>query len=96
MANTYDVGDVVHLTSEFTQNDVPFDPSTVSLKVTRPDGTQASYSYAGSTVTKDSTGNYHVDIAITMRGTYRYRWFSTGAGAAAEESWFQVRSQRVA
>lgn len=95
MANTYDIGDVVHISSAFTQLTVPIDPSTVTLKVTLPDGTQNTYTYPAD-VAKDSVGNYHVDLAITMMGTYRYRWFSTGGGAAAEEGWFQVRTQRVA
>lgn len=95
MANTYDIGDVSRVSGAFSQLGVPVDPSTVTLKVTLPDGTQTTYTHP-ATITKDSTGNYHVDVAITQRGTYRYRWFSTGGGAAAEEGWFQVRTQRVA
>lgn len=61
-----------------------------------PDGSPTTYTYAGTTIVKDSVGNYHVDLAITLTGTYRYRWVSTGTGAGAEEGWFQARTQRVA
>lgn len=95
MANTYDIGDVVRISGAFTQSATPIDPSTVTLKVQKPDATPDTYTYP-ATMTKDSTGNYHVDIAITQQGTYRYRWTSTGGGAASEENWFQVRTRRVA
>lgn len=94
MANTYDIGDVVRISSAFTQLTVPIDPSTVTLKLTLPDGSQNTYTYP-ATITKDSTGTYHVDLGITQRGTHRYRWSSTGGGAAAEEDWFQARTQLV-
>lgn len=100
--HTYDIGDVVRIYSIFTEDPVvptddpvPIDPATVSLTILKPDGTSQSYTYAGSTVAKDSTGNYHVDFAPTARGTYKYRWASTGTGASAKEGKFQVRVQEV-
>lgn len=95
MAATYDIGDVVRINSGFSQLTVPIDPTTVALSVTLPNGTTVPFTYAGATVIKDSVGNYHVDMSATQHGTYRYRWFSTGTGQAAEEGWFQVRAQRV-
>lgn len=97
MATTYDIGDVVRISTAFTQSSVAIDPTTVSLVVREPDGTTTTYSYAGATVTKDSTGNYHKDLTISgSAGIYRYRWTSTGTGAASEESWFEVQPRRVA
>lgn len=93
--NTYDIGDVVRLSSAFTQDDAPIDPTTVSLKVMNADGTSNTYTYAAGQLVKDSSGVYHYDIAPAARGTYRYRFFSTGIGTAAEEKWFQVRAQQV-
>lgn len=95
MASTYDIGDVVRITSTFAQSAVAIDPTTVALVLKAPDLTSTTYTYALATVTKDSTGNYHVDIPVLQTGTYRYRWTSTGTGAASEESWFQVRPRRV-
>lgn len=93
--HTYDIGDVVKIFSNFKQNGLDMDPSTITLKVVRPDATSQSYTYAGGTVVKDSTGNYHVDVAPAISGTYKYRWSSSGTGAAAEEGTFQVRTQKV-
>ena len=92
---TYDIGDVVRIYSNFTQAAVAIDPSTVTMKLVKPDATTQSYTYAGATVIKDSTGNYRVDVAPAFNGTYKYRWSSTGTGAAAEEGQFQVRVQKV-
>lgn len=93
MANTYDIGDVVRLTANFKQAN-SIDPDTVTAKVKLPNGSTTTYTYP-ATISKDSTGNYHVDIAAAASGTHRYRWFSTGFGAASKESWFQVRTQLV-
>ena len=95
MNTTYDIGDMVRLTGTFTQNAAVVDPSTISVKLLAPDATSSTYTYSGGTVVRDSMGVYHVDVAPVLSGTYRYRWVSTGTGAAAEEEWFQVRSRRV-
>jgi hypothetical protein len=92
---TYDVGDVTRLSITFTQGGAAIDPSTVSLTVQQPDGTQTTYTYTGATITRDSLGNYHVDVSLTLVGTHRYRWVSTGTGAAAEEGSIAVRVRRV-
>lgn len=95
--NTYDIGDTVRITNVFTTQatGAAVDPTTIALTLMAPDGTETTYTYAGGTVTKDSTGTYHVDVSITASGDYRYRWVSTGTGAAAEEGRFQVRVKRV-
>lgn len=95
MANTYDIGDVIHLRAVFVQGVTPVDPSTVSLVTKDPAGTVVTYTYALAEIIKDSTGDYHKDIAPTVTGTHRYRWTSTGTGAASEENWFQVRTRRA-
>lgn len=95
MAVTLDIGDVAHIKCVFTQIDVPLDPSTVSCTVKVPSGTSTTYTLSGGTVTRESTGNYYVDLPVSAKGTYRVRWFSTGSGQGAEESWFQVRAQQV-
>lgn len=95
--NSYDVGDYVRISNAFTTlvTGAAIDPTTVSLVVRAPDGTSTTYTYAGATVTKDSTGSYHADIPATMAGLWRYRWTSTGTGAASEESVFEVIPRRV-
>ncbi len=96
--NTYDIGDIVRIANVFTTTatGAVLDPTTVSLVVLAPDGTETTYTYlGGNPITRDSQGTYHVDVAITQVGRYRYRWTSTGTGASAEEGAFEVRPRRV-
>lgn len=96
MANTYDVGDSVRISSKFTVLRVAEDPTTVVLKIKKPGATTSiEYSFALSEVVKDSVGNYHVDIAIDKSGRWQYRWEGTGACHAASEGSFMVRGQKV-
>lgn len=95
--NTYDIGDVAHLTSEFinTATGNPIDPSTVTLVMLPPDKIEATFTYP-TDLTRDSIGNYHYDYdGLTMAGTYAYRFTSTGTGKASAEKQFQVRRRKV-
>jgi hypothetical protein len=94
MTNIYDVGDLVHLSATFTQDDTAVDPTTVALTVRHPDGTQTAYEYP-ATITREGLGTFYVDVPITMGGTHRYRWVSTGTGQAAQEGSLSVRVRRV-
>lgn len=58
---------------------VPADPTTVSLQVQAPDGTETTYTWAASQVVKDSTGVFHYDYTPATAGHYAFHW--TGAGA---------------
>lgn len=93
--NVYDVGDVVRVTITFAVNGTATDPTTVTLSVKEPDGTVTSYSYAGGTVQKSTTGVYYKDLTIDASGTWTYRWVGTGTAATAEENQFLVRTQKV-
>lgn len=84
--NTYDKGDVVRLTGTFTVDGVATDPTTVTLKVQEPDGTETTYTYALATVTKVSTGVYRKDITIDESGYWYYRWEGTGTVATSGEA----------
>lgn len=95
MAKTFDIGDEVRIRNTFSQDDVAIDPTTVALTVKYPDATTSSYTYAGSTITRESTGVYSVLVTPTMVGPHWVRWSSTGTGQAAEEGWFEVRPRRV-
>lgn len=67
------------------------DPSTVTLKHKLPDGTINSYTYAGGTVTKDSTGIYSKNLSLADDGEHFYRFVGTGTVETAEEKRFTVR-----
>jgi len=67
----------------FSVNGTPTDPTTVTLIVTDPDGQANTYTYAGGTVTKDSTGTYHKDVscASTTPGLWTAVWVGTTAAS---------------
>jgi len=95
--NTYDIGDVARVSAAFTDvNDAAADPSTVSLAFKDPSENVTTYIYGtDAEVVKDSTGNYHVDIALDEAGTWHYRWVSTGTGATAQEGELVVKPRKV-
>lgn len=89
--NTYEVGDQVRLTVTFTDTaGVVADPTAVTILVKRRDGATTTFTYAGSSVTKSSTGVYYADYTVTEEGNYDYRMVGTGAVVAAVEGFFQV------
>ena len=61
------------------------DPSTVTVKYQKPDGTEVTKVYVTDVeVVKDSVGNYHIDVSASASGVWVYRWQSTGPVTAAE------------
>jgi hypothetical protein len=89
----YQRGDLVRISGVF--KDIAgtlIDPSTVALNVSKRSG-PTTYTYAGATVIKDSTGNYHVDVSVDERGTWLYEWVTTGTGQAAEHGEFVVEAR---
>jgi hypothetical protein len=89
--NTYDKGDAVRLKATFTVSSVVTDPTTVTLKVKDSDGTISTYTYAGGTITKLSTGIYYKDVTVSNDGIWYYRFEGTGSCIAAGENSFEVR-----
>lgn len=93
--NAYDIGDVARLSGAFTNiAGDPADPGAITLEIEDPDGVVAEVEYPG-TITKDSTGNYHYDVALSIAGYYNYRWVGTGAVAAAAQGRLWVRASNV-
>ena len=85
MANEYDLNDTWEPTVTFTVDGAATDPTTVSLLVIPPDKQSTTYTYAGGTVTKEGTGVYSKQIALTQRGVWYCKYTGTGACAAAAE-----------
>ena len=69
------------LTNTFEVDDVPTDPSTITLVITTPAGVATTYTYAASEITKVGTGQYRKDIACTEAGVWLYVWIGTGTAA---------------
>jgi hypothetical protein len=76
----YNAGTAVRLSVSFTVGGSAADPATVIASTRNPLGVSAAYSYALSTITKDSTGHYHFDFTPTVAGSWAYSW-TGGAGA---------------
>lgn len=70
------------VSNTFSVNGTPTDPTTVTLVVTSPTGTEDTYTQADGDFTHSSTGVYSIDIACTEAGTWSYEW--TGTGAASD------------
>jgi hypothetical protein len=94
MANTYFPGNVIRLSTVFTASGVAVDPDTVSAYTRAPNGATVTYAYPAD-ITKDSTGNYHIDIAPTTAGRWVYRWEGTVSNAAAAENYFFILDSEI-
>lgn len=98
MTNFINIGDLRRVTAAFTDAlGVATDPTGVVLYVRKPGALSATtYNYpADPIIVKDSTGNYHADLAIDTEGAWHYEWAGTGAVTADEEDSFYVSAQRT-
>lgn len=95
--NTYALGSLVRVSAVFTDEaGAPIDPTTVKCAVLAPGELPAvqTYSAGGGSITRTSAGQYHMDIDAAAVGEYHYRWYSSGTGQAAAESYFMVAPSR--
>jgi len=92
MTNELAVGSLVRLQATFKNVDgAPTDPTTVTLKITLPNGTIALYTYGqDNEVVKDSTGMFHMDFSCDIPGFTKHRWIGTGSVQAAARKEFRV------
>ena len=91
----FTVGELVRVTGAFTNAaGAAADPTAVLFKFKNSEGTITAYTYGvDGALVKDSTGNYHVDININQAGTWKWYFYSTGTGQAAEKGSFTVESE---
>lgn len=91
-----DIGDLVFIDGEFfDENDDPFDPPTVILKVKPPDDDAVTYTFGvDGEIVKDDIGVYRGEIPAESAGAYGYRWMvPPGSGQGAEPGQFFVRPE---
>ena len=95
MANHYEIGNLIRVTGTFTDSDGnAHDPTSVFCSVLEPDGTQTDYEHGvDPEITNSATGVYYLDQAVDQEGFWYYRWYATGTGEAADESYFRVRAR---
>ena len=93
MTNSYDVGAVVRSAVNFqTSSGADVDPTTVTCKSMPLGGVVSSFVNGTATeVVKDSTGDYHIDIALTVAGQHKLRWIGSGTNAAVVQEVVLVR-----
>lgn len=91
MANTYEVGDVVRVTTVFTnQAGTAIDPTSVTGKYKDPSGNITT----NSSPTKSATGTYYFDVEVDESGIWYYEMTgATGGGGnqGASQGYFIVR-----
>ena len=85
--NQYVTGNTVRVSADFTtvSTGAPVDPATVSVTTRDPFGSENTY-----TGVRDSTGDYHYDVAAVTVGVWGYRWVGIGANEAAAEQFFEI------
>lgn len=90
--NTFAAGQRVRLSVLFeTAAGVATDPTDVALEYWDPRGTKSTKTYALAEVVKDSTGNYHYDVDVSVVGRWFYKYSGTGTlVAAGAKTAFQV------
>lgn len=89
----FDVGSRVRWPVTFRVAGVLTDPTTITAKYQKPDGTEVSKIYGTDVeVVKVSAGEYYIDIDVTAAGTWYARWNGTGACVAAIERSFVAKS----
>lgn len=70
------------LTNVFTVDDVPTDPSAITLTITDPTGVATTYTYAAAEITRTAAGSFRKDVPCTTEGEWTYVW--TGTGTASD------------
>ena len=92
---TYTVGKTIRLRAVFAVDDVDTDPTTISLIVQSPAGTDTTYTYAAGQIVRDAAGSFYYDLTLSAAGNWSYRWVGTGAAASVEEGSVHARASRV-
>lgn len=89
--NAYHYGTLVRVSVTFQVGGTDTDPTTVTFRHRKPDGTVTAWVYGtDSQVVKDAVGKYHADLALNQEGVWTYRWEGTGAAEVAGEDALRV------
>lgn len=95
MAQHFDKGDKVRVQTTFSDIDGnATDPGAIYFKFTDPSGNATTYTYgADAELVKSTTGVYYVDVDCDEAGVFRWRFYSTGAGQAADQGVFVAEAE---
>ena len=79
MKLTAGMGSIVNVRMSFTDpdnNDAPFDPDTVTLRMREPDKTINVFVYGtDADLVRESAGKYLYRLLLLEEGTYRWTWW---------------------
>lgn len=78
MSSLYTLGTEVTLFYDFTVNDVPTDPTTVTFTIELPDGTTVTFADSDPEVSNPVVGRYECSYDPPLIGTYQYKIAGTG------------------
>ena len=84
------VNEIANITAVFSVNNVPTDPTTVSLIVTDPQGNITTYTYNPGTIQRTGTGAYNQNVPATIDGLWSYTFIGTGVAADAQPGTLRV------
>lgn len=87
---SYTVGAQVDLSTTVKDSSGTLVNATISLVVTKPDGTTTSPSVANP-----STGVYTASISATLAGPWLYVWTASGAAVGVDDGQFEVTAQAL-
>lgn len=88
--SVYDINDIARLSVAFAVSGVATDPTAVTGTVRKPDGTTTAYTVTTNQIVKDSTGNYHLDVACDQEGRWAYKLVGTGVATDTGQGTFVV------
>jgi hypothetical protein len=93
----YDIGDLRRIPVAFTDiAGAPADPTSVTFKITEPDGTTTSYLYlTDAELVRDSLGNFHVDWPFVKPGRHAVEWAGSGLVQAVGITEIWARRRQV-
>lgn len=73
------VGELARIVLQTDNNGTAYDPSTLVLLVVDPSGTISTFNWPSpADITHDALGQFHYDFAVTIVGTFSYRWIVGG------------------
>ena len=95
----FDIGDLNTLNQTFTDAATPpvdTDPTAIVLTIKEPDGVVVTKNWpTPADITRDDTGKFHFDFAITKAGRHVVNWTGTGAVSTASENEFYARRKEA-
>lgn len=96
MANSYDISDVVRVTSLFTSTaGTPTNPTKVTMVYEDPAHVLSTRTSTMASIVNPVTGTYYTDIVMDQEGVWEYRVYSTGTIRTSTQGWWRVRTQRA-